>query len=134
PASGAPPEWWLRALSNIEVAATLTVSSGQPVNPITGSADSHTRSFPLVVRPPGALRNSLRLPAFAAADVRLLKAIAIKPHGKLDLVVEAFKILNRQNVIGIDPVFGSGSSRRPGFGRPIDAANARHIQFSIEFE
>ncbi|PYR27768.1 MAG: hypothetical protein DMF98_04965 [Acidobacteria bacterium] len=132
--SGPTPDWWVRALSNIEAATILTVSSGQPVNPITGSDDLHTLSFPLVVRPPGALRNSLRLPAFAAADVRLLKAIAIKPHGKLDLVVEAFNILNRQNVIGIDPVFGPGPSPRPGFGRAIEAANPRHIQFSIDVE
>src|SRR5206468_1863223 len=131
---GMTPAWWERALSNIEVATILTVSSGQPANPITGSDDLHTLSFPLVVRPPGAPRNSLRLPAFAAADVRLLKAIAINPHGKLDLVVEAFNILNRQNIIGIDPVFGSGPLPRRGSARAIDAANARHIQFSIDFE
>ncbi len=79
-------------------------------------------------------RNSLRLPVFASMDLRALKAIPIKPHGKLDLVVEAFNVLNRRNVVQLNPVFGSGLTPVAAFGRPIDAANARHIQFSIDFE
>jgi hypothetical protein len=112
----------------------LTMGSGQPVNPVTGVDDTHAHAFPLTARPMSMGRNSVRLPAFAALDLRVLKAIPIKPHGKLDLVVEAFNVLNRQNVIQLNTVFGSGVAPVTAFGRPTDAANARHIQLSIDFE
>jgi hypothetical protein len=131
---GTTPGLWVRAFSNIEVAPILTIGSGQPVNPVTGVDDTHAHAFPLTARPLSMDRNSVRLPAFAALDLRVLKAIPVKPHGKLDLVVEAFNVLNRQNVIQLNPVFGSGVAPVASFGRPIDAANARHIQFSIDFE
>jgi hypothetical protein len=79
-------------------------------------------------------RNGLRLHAFGALDLRVLKAIPIKPHGKLDVVVEAFNVFKRQNVMQLNPVFGSGLTPVIAFARPIDAANARHIQFSTDFE
>ncbi len=82
----------------------------------------------------GLGRNSLRLPALATLDLRVLKSVSIKPHGKLDFVVEGFNVLNRRNVIEINPVFGSLLSPLSTFGTPIDAANARHLQFSIDFE
>ena len=87
-----------------------------------------------IAEPLTMARNSLRLPAFASFDLRVLKAVPIQPHGKLDLVVEAFNVLNRENITQIDPVFGVLLTPRAGFGRAIDAANARHIQFSIDFE
>jgi hypothetical protein len=131
---GTKPNLWVRALSHIEVAPILTMGSGQPVNPITGTDDTHTGSLALVSRPLGFGRNSLRLPAFATLDLRLLKFVPIKPHGKLDVVVEVFNVLNRLNVTQLNPVFGSSLVPRATFRQPIDAANARHVQFSIDFE
>jgi hypothetical protein len=64
----------------------------------------------------------------------LLKFFRIKPHGKLDLVVEAFNVLNRTNVTQLNGVYGLGTSPLASFGRPILAASARHIQFSVDFE
>jgi len=58
----------------------------------------------------------------------------VKPHGKLDLVVEAFNLLNRTNVLEINAVYGQLLSPRPAFGRPIKAGIARQIQFSVDFE
>jgi hypothetical protein len=110
------------------------MGSGEAINPVTGVDAAHAHAFPMTARPLSMGRNSVRLPAFAALDLRVLKAIPIRPHGKLDLVVEAFNLLNRQNVIQLNPVFGSGVAPVTTFGRPIDAANARHIQFSIDFE
>jgi hypothetical protein len=130
---GTVPNRWERALSNIEVAPILTLGSGQPVNPVTGVDDTHGRTA-LTTTPLNLGRNSLRLPAFTTLDLRVLKSVSIKPHGKLDFVIEGFNMLNRQNVVAIDPVFGSSVAPLVTFGRPIDAANARHLQFSIDFE
>jgi hypothetical protein len=49
-------------------------------------------------------------------------------------VVEAFNLFNHFNVSQVNPFYGAGSSPLPGFGRPIDAFNARQLQFSIDFE
>lgn len=58
----------------------------------------------------------------------------IKPHGKLDLVVEAFNVLNRTNVTRLNSVYGFGASPLASFGRAIEAASARYIQFSVDVE
>jgi hypothetical protein len=67
-------------------------------------------------------------------DLRILKYFDIKPHGKLDLVVEAFNLLNRTNVSQINPVFGPLRTPLSTLGSPIEAGPARQIQFSIDFE
>jgi hypothetical protein len=131
---GVTPSLWVRAFSSIEVAPIFTVGSGLPVNPVTGPDDAHTGSTPTVSRPLGLDRNSLRLPTFVTLDVRVLKSISIRPHGKLDFVVEAFNLLNRRNVTELSAIFGSSLTPRATFGQPIDAAHARQLQFSIDLE
>ena len=131
---GEAPAWWVRALSNIELAPIVTVGSGQPLNPVVGADVTGTHPFPFSDRPLGYGRNSLRLPASATLDLRVWKFFRIKPHGKLDVVVEAFNLLNRMNVTQLNAVYGFGAVPLASFGRPIEAASARHIQFSVDFE
>lgn len=131
---GDRPAWWVRALSNIEVAPIFSVGSGRPVNPVVGAAVAGTHAFPFVNRPAGYGRNSLLLPLSATLDVRLLKFFNVKPHGKLDLVLEAFNLLNRTNVTQVNAVYGLGITPLASFGRAIEAASARHIQFSLDLE
>jgi hypothetical protein len=104
------------------------------VNVVTGADDNRSGAFPFTSRPLGMPRNAERLPASAALDIRILKYFDIKPHGKLDLVVEAFNVLNRTNVSQINAVFGPFATPVSTFGRPIEAGAARQIQFSIDFE
>jgi hypothetical protein len=131
---GQPITGWTRAFSHIEVAPIFTIGTGTPVNAVTGGDDNRSRAFPFTSRPLGDPRNALRLPASATLDVRILKYFDIKPHGKLDLVVEAFNLLNRTNVSQVNAVFGSSTTALSTFGKPIEATAARQIQFSIDFE
>ena len=131
---GQPMGLWTRAFSHIEVAPIFTFGSGAPINIITGGDDNRSRAFPFTSRPLGMGRNSERLSSSATLDLRILKYFNVKPHGKLDLVVEAFNLLNRTNVSQINSVFGSALTPRASFGRPIEATAARQIQFSIDFE
>ena len=131
---GEVPAWWERAFSNIELAPIVTFGSGRTVNPIIGADVSGSHALPLTDRPRGMARNSLRLPASATLDLRLLKFFKIRPHGKLDLVVEAFNLLNRTNVTQLNNVYGFGATPLVTFGRAIEAASSRHIQFSVDFE
>ena len=131
---GDVPSAWVRAFSHIEIAPILMLGSGGPVNEVTGGDDNRTRAFPSTSRPLGLSRNGARLPSSATLDLRVLKYFSIKPHGKLDLVVEAFNLLNRTNVSQINTMYGPLLTPRPGFGRPIEAGMARQIQFSLDFE
>ena len=131
---GETPPLWVRALSHIDVALIVTLGSGRPLNPLTGGDDNGAHAWPVTVRPLGAARNSLRLPFSAALDLRVLKYFRIKPHGKFDLVVEAFNLLNRVNITQVNTVYGPLAAPLRGFGRPIEAATARRVQMSIDFE
>jgi hypothetical protein len=131
--TGEVPGAWVRGFSHIEIAPILTVGSGLPANVITGGDDNRTRGFPFTSRPLGVARNSWRLPASATLDVRILKYFTIKPHGKLDLVVEAFNVLNRGNVAQVNTVHGPFLTPLRSFGRPIEMGPARRLQFSVDF-
>ncbi len=67
-------------------------------------------------------------------DLRALKYFKVGGHRGLDFVAEAFNLFNRDNVSGLNPFFGTGFNPIAGFARPIDAFNARQVQFSIDFE
>ena len=107
---GQPINGWARAFGHIEVAPILALNSGSPVNVVTGSDDNRSRAFPFTSRPLRVTRNAARLPSSATVDVRVLKYFDIKPHGKIDLVVEAFNLFNRTNVSQNNAVFGPPAS------------------------
>lgn len=131
---GQPATMWTRAFSHIEIAPIVTLASGSPVNAVTGGDDNQSRAFPFTSRPLGVPRNAARLPSTATMDVRILKYFDIKPHGKLDLVIEAFNLLNRTNVTQINAVYGPLLTPASGFGRSLEAGAARQLQFSVDFE
>jgi hypothetical protein len=131
---GTMPRALARAFSHLSVAPIVTAGSGSPVNVITGGDDNHAGAFPLNARPLNVARNSLRLPATVTVDVRILKYFPIAPHGKLDLVVEAFNLLSRTNVTQINTVFGPLLTPSEMFGRSIEAGPSRQVQLSVDFE
>jgi hypothetical protein len=125
---------WTRVFSNIEMAPIFTLESGRPTNLVTGADDGLSGAYPLNARPLGSGRNSLRLPAYANLDVRALKFFNIKPHGKLDVVFEVFNLLNRTNITQLNTVYGTSLMPLQAFGQAVDAAAARRLQFSLDFE
>ncbi|HWC97082.1 MAG TPA: TonB-dependent receptor [Candidatus Sulfopaludibacter sp.] len=129
---GKPPtdNWVTKIFGHIELAPIFTLGSGRPVNPLTGVDTYGTHAYPLSARPAGFGRNSLRTPLLANMDFRVLKffPLAFSKTAHIDLVAEAFNLLNRANVSQINPVVG------PGFLQPLAGSGARQIQFSLDFE
>jgi len=101
---------------------------------LTRTVIAGSHSFPLSARPPEFGRNSFKTPALANIDFRVLKYFPFGKTARLDLVVEAFNLLNRVNVAQINPIFGAGATPLPGFRQPITGTGARRIQFSLDFE
>src|SRR5205807_2709624 len=119
---------------HIEFAPIFTVSSGRPVNPVTGVDEEHSGAYPFVSRPLGSARNGLHTSSFVNLDLRALKYFPIGDHGKLDLVVEAFNLFNHPTVQSLNQYFGSDLTALPTFGSPTAFAAPRQLRFSIDFE
>jgi hypothetical protein len=126
--------WLTQTFSRIEVAPILTLESGRPVNPLTGLDSNQSHAFPLGSRPLALGRNSLKTPALATMDFRVLKYFPFGGVKRLDVVAEFFNLFNSANVSQINPVFGSELTSKPGFRQPIAATGARQLQFSLDFE
>jgi hypothetical protein len=133
---GKPPkdDWVTKVFGHIEVAPIVSLASGRPVNPLTGVDTYRLMAWPLSARPAGFGRNSLRTPGMVNVDFRLLKYFPMGKTAKLDLVAEAFNLLNRANVTRINPVLGPGAAPLPSLLQPLAGAGARQIQFSLDFE
>jgi hypothetical protein len=123
-----------KMFGHIEVASIFTLESGRPVNPLTGIDSNGTDAFPLCSRPRGFGRNSFKTPMLANVDLRVLKFFPVGETARLDIVAEAFNLLNHGNVAQINPVFGPGPVALPGFLQPLTAVGARRIEFSLDFE
>jgi hypothetical protein len=128
PGKPAQDNWVTKVFGHIEGAPIFSAASGRPVNPLTGVDTYRLMAWPLSARPAGFGRNSLVTPGIVNLDFRLLKYFPMGRTAKLDLVAEAFNLLNSANVTRINPVFG------PSFRQPLAGAGARQIQFSVDFE
>jgi hypothetical protein len=158
--SGVPSEWWdnwdrfergpsdfhqphrlvSHATLSLPLDAHLTIvataASGLPVNPITGrdnNGDSYT-----VDRPVGLGRNSFRGPRQFDVDLaasRTWRLSAIAPRLKVELRVEAFNVLNHQNLIKVNNTYGEGPSPLATFLAPVAGITnvdpARQLQFAL---
>jgi hypothetical protein len=123
-----------KILGHIEIAPIVTLSSGRPVNALTGAEEEHSRAFPLASRPSGFGRNTLQTPRSINFDIRALKYFPMGERRRLDLVVEAFNLFNHPNVLNLDSSFGSGVTPLSSFGTPTSFAAPRQVRFSIDFE
>jgi hypothetical protein len=126
--------WLTQTFSHIEVAPILTLESGRPVNPLTGLDSNQSHAFPLSARPLALGRNSLKTPALATMDFRIVKYFPFGGVKRLDVVAEFFNLFNSANISQINPVFGSSLAPMPGFRQPVAGTGARQVQFSLDFE
>jgi hypothetical protein len=121
-------------LGHVEVAPIVTVSSGRPVNPLTGADEEHSRAFPLASRPLGFARDSFSTPRFINFDLRAVKYFPFGEKRRLDLVVEFFNVFNHPNVTGVNQFYGSGAVPLATFDAPTLFSSPRQVRLSIDFE
>jgi hypothetical protein len=134
--AGKPPmdNWVTKVFGHIEIAPIFTVESARPLNPLTGVDSNRNDAFPLSSRPADFGRNSFKTPLVANVDLRVLKYFPFGKTTRLDLVGEAFNLLNRPNIAQLNPVFGPGPVALSSFLQPLTGVGARRIQFSLDFE
>lgn len=129
----ASPNLFQKFIYGFEFAPILAVDSGFRDNPVTGTDSNREHIYPFATRPSGFSRNSLKTPANVKFDLRILRMVPIW-RGHLDIVAESFNLLNKQNVDLVNPVYGVGSTPLAGFQKPVQMADPRRIQFSLDYE
>jgi hypothetical protein len=85
-----------RIFNNWKLSGVLTYGSGRPLDArIAGDANGDDNSSN--DRLPGVRRNSFLGPDYATTDVRVTRRLLARDRLKLDLIVESFNLLNRDN-------------------------------------
>ena len=143
PATSGWSKWLLGGWS---LSGIAIYQSGQPFSAIVG-ADVNNDGNNRNDRAPGFARNTFRAPAFFSIDPRITKEIPIMGTARLQLIAEAFNVLNRDNVsILRNTYYGStvapgnvitGFSPQPnttlaGFGSASAVAGPRIVQLAAK--
>ena len=127
-ASGSAGLW-----GGIRFALVATVASGLPVNPLTGT-DNNGDTYS-ADRPVGFGRNSFRAPMQASVDASLGKTLRIGEKFRVEARTEISDLLNRNNYITVNNIYGQGATPLATFLSPIAGINnvdpSREIQFVL---
>jgi hypothetical protein len=127
--SARTPSWrgspMARLLADWQVSGIYSYTSPLPFTVLLGTDRNHdTNSND---RPVGVGRNSMRAFDYASLDLRLSRALPV-PRGRVELLVEAFNVLDRANLLVPNNVIGTGPVPRPTFGQPTAAGDPRQVQ------
>jgi hypothetical protein len=91
-------------------------------------------------------RNTYKGDSFKSVDLRLSREVFLSERISLEVIAEAFNLLNTVNVTAVDTIylapdlvgplprrFGDGvKGPNPNFGNPLDAANPRQVQLAVK--
>ena len=136
--------WQKAVFGGWSLSGILTIASGQPYTPILSPlADLNNDGNNRNDIAPGFARNSQRYPMYMSWDPRLTKDIPIGPVN-LQLIAEAFNVLNRSNVVGVNQGYYTAnvatqkltrvvnSAGIPTFGTPTTSAGPRILQLAAK--
>jgi hypothetical protein len=133
-------------IRNWMLSSIITIQSGRPFN-IYAGFDANGDRNPTTDRVGLAARNTYTGDAMRSWDLRFSRKIQTSEHTRLDLMLDAFNLLNRANVdevatVYAAPVFISdvplhykdgAIAPNPGFGAPRVMLNPRQLQFALKF-
>jgi hypothetical protein len=116
-----------------DLGLVAVAASGPPVNPITGTdnnGDTYT-----IDRPIGLGRNSLRGPSQLNLDTAVSRRLRLHERLQAELRFEATNVLNRNNYVTVNNIFGEGPRPLATFLSPIaGVANtdpSRQLRFGV---
>jgi len=116
--------------------AIFTAQSGQPYTARVGAVDLNGDGNTRNDIAPGTVRNQFRLPAIVTLDPRVARDFRIGVV-RAQLIWEAFNLLNRDNISGVDTTYygvsGTTLTRNATFGRPLASTGERIMQLALKF-
>jgi hypothetical protein len=144
---GESPNTWNPILRNFKVSMLNTLQTPRYYTIFAGF-DVNGDEFPFSDRVGNIGRNTYRGDSSYVTDIRVQRVLNLAERLKAEASLEVFNLFNRQNVNGIDTVYGAptfagpipqqfgdgiGSPANPTFGTPSFVAPARQMQLSVRF-
>jgi hypothetical protein len=128
-----------------ELSGILTAQSGQPYSGLI-NFDLNNDGVFATDRTPGLGRNSFYIPPSVSLDPRFTRNIRLGERAKLEIIWEAFNVLNHANITGVNnvqyTVSNCGIAPAPclvpqnqgltAFGTPISSSGPRIVQLAIK--
>ena len=100
------------------------------------NTDGTTFKVPLVAPPAGCDgnlgRNSFTSPNFFQVDMRLSRRIPLGERFKIDVIADAFNLLNRTNIAAVDQLCDPLAGSTCTAGQPTASYDARQFQFALK--
>ena len=100
------------------------------------NSDGTTFKVPLVSPPAGCDgnlgRNAFTSPNFFQVDMRLSRRIPLGERFKIDLIADAFNLLNRTNIGAVDQLCDPLAGSTCTAGQPTASYDARQFQFALK--
>jgi outer membrane receptor protein involved in Fe transport len=132
-------------LAGWELSGILVVQSGQPYSGLINSDLNNDGDF-ATDRTPGLGRDTFYMPPTVSMDPRLTRDIKIGERSKLQIIWEAFNVLNHANITGVNnfqyTVSACGIPPSPclvpqnqglsAFGTPTSSSGARVMQIAAK--
>ena len=122
-------------LDGWSLSAIFTAQSGQPYTARVGAVDLNGDGNTRNDIAPGTARNEFHLPAIVTFDPRVAREIPVG-EARVHLIWEAFNLLNRDNISGVDTtlysVSGTTLTSATTFGRPLASAGERIMQLAVK--
>jgi Carboxypeptidase regulatory-like domain/TonB dependent receptor-like, beta-barrel len=115
-----------------QLSGIFLYASALPFNVQTGNDRNNDTT--VNDRPAGVGRNSERGWDYASLDVRIGRRLVIGSRWTADLMVDAFNVLNRTNLLNPNATFGTGTVPLPSFGRATAAGDPRQLQIGLRLQ
>lgn len=118
----------------VTLSGIYSARTGLAVDPRSGSASDPNGDGRFNDRTPGFDRNSFRSPGSHNVDMRLAWNVALKGPRRAQFLLEAFNVLNRDNVFQVSETYGPTNGQPLTlFLQPTAYAGPRQIQFGLRF-
>ncbi|HLJ17572.1 MAG TPA: TonB-dependent receptor [Bryobacteraceae bacterium] len=126
----------LRALfANWKISTLMTFHSGIPYNIVVGSdvnGDGNSSTDRPLIGGVALGRNTLIGPDIGDVDLRFSREIPVRERFRVQLLAEAFNLLNHVNYTGINTTWGTGLTARSTLGQYTAAGDPRQLQFGLK--
>jgi Carboxypeptidase regulatory-like domain len=127
-----------RGLAGFQVGWVYASATALPFNIVTGADNNNDTT--VNDRPAGVGRNSGRFPCFddlaktcgsVTLDMRLSRGMSFATTRKLELMIEAFNIFNRANVVNVNNTIGNNPVPSATFKQVTAVGDMRQLQLGV---
>jgi hypothetical protein len=125
---------WRRIVHGFQLSGTWQYYSALPVNITTGTNTIQGTAARPTVNGAFIPRNSGIGGDFSSVSLRISRTFAAGSHARVEALVEAFNLFNRQNTLAQVAVFGSGAyptNPAPNFGQVLVVGDPRGVQLGV---